>query len=311
MKAVFLDTDSLGPSCCLDALKELPLEWTFYKKTTPAQSSARAAGATIIVSSKVPITEELLSQAPDLKLICVPATGYNNIDVKKAHALNISVCNVPSYSTASVAQHTLSLLLALSSNLFRYKEAAHKRWHKSPLFTILDYPFYNLEGKTLGIVGYGAIGKRVAELAAAFRMKVLISEHKQLENTVPFQYLLKNSDFITLHLPLTPATRGLIGREQIEQMKPTACLINVSRGGLIHEQALADALLANRLAGAALDVLSVEPPTKDHPLLHKKIPNLILTPHMAFSSVESISRLVAILKENIASFLSGSPQNLI
>lgn len=305
MKAVFLDTDSLGRDFSLKSLEKLPVEWVFHRNASEIHD------AEIVVTNKKVLSREVLARAPKLKLICVTATGYNNIDVQAAKELHITVCNSPAYSTSSVAQMTLCLMLALMTRFVDYAKAAKERWYKSDQFCILDYPIFELKGKKLGIVGYGAIGQEVARLARAFGMEVLIAEHKKVTGTVPFTEVLRQADLLTIHTPLTEKTRNLISAKELELMKPSAFLINVSRGGVVNEIDLAGALRGEKIAGAASDVLSVEPPSKDHPLLQPDVPNLILTPHIAWASLEARERLIEILKNNILAFLKGHPVNLV
>jgi glycerate dehydrogenase len=304
MKAVFLDTATLGGDVSFDVLKQLPVQWTFFRSTLPHETLERIQDADIVVSNKVVLTGELL-RSSHLKLIAVAATGYNNVDVTAAKQLKIPVCNIPGYSTQSVVQLVFTYMLALASSLIPYVEDVRNgKWQRSTQFCFLDYPMVELAGKTLGIVGYGTIGKQVATLGAAFGMNILIAGHP-----LPLEQLLCEVDFLTLHVPLTPKTQHLICRKELELMKPTAFLINTARGGIVHEQDLAECLKEKRIAGAALDVLTEEPPTGGNPLLG--VPNLLLTPHIAWASSESRCRLLSLLKDNIQAFLEGSPQNLI
>jgi glycerate dehydrogenase len=314
--AVFLDAESLGKGFSLSTLNDLPLHWTFYPATSPIDVVARIETATIVVTNKVRLNKEILKQAPNLKLICVSATGYDNIDLEAAKSLGIPICNIPAYSTSSVIQLTWALILALFNNLIAYAEATRKGlWQKSPQFCMLDYPITEVEGKILGIVGYGNIGKGVARCALAFGMQILIAQHtdpsRAMPGALPLEELLQKVDVVTFHLPLTSKTRNLVAAKELSLMKPYSFLVNVSRGGIVNEPDLAMALERGRLAGAALDVLSSEPPPENHPLLQKKLPNLILTPHIGWGSLESRLRLLRILKENISSFLNGKPQNKV
>lgn len=316
MKAVFLDTSTLGKEISLETLNELPLEWVFYPQTRPEETNQRIQDATVIVSNKVLLTQELLQQAPALKLICVAATGYNNVDLETAKRLGITVCNIPNYSTPSVVQLTLTFLLALMTNLVAYVEATREgRWQKSPQFFFLDYPIHEIQRKKLGIIGYGALGKQVATLAAALGMEVLVASHtsgeKREEPTLPLDQVLQKADVVTIHTPLTPQTKNLIQMRELRLMKPSAFLINTARGGIVNEKDLAEALKSGVIAGAAIDVLSIEPPSEAHPLLEKDIPNLLLTPHVGWASLESRLRLVQILKANIKAYLEGFSQNLV
>lgn len=315
MKAVFLDTATLGDDFSCDSLKELPLRWTFFKETSPEQTLKRVQDADIVVSNKVLLTAEILKASP-IKLICIAATGYNNVDVSVAKQLEIPVCNIPGYSTQSVVQLTLTFMLTLASNLIAYvNDVQRGKWQRHSQFCFIDHPIVELEGKNLGIVGYGNLGKQVAAVAAGFGMKILIASHDSskgpLTGTLPLEEVLRKADFLTLHVPLTPQTENLIGQKELELMKPTAFLINTARGGIVNEKDLAVCLKEKRIAGAALDVLTKEPPTDGNPLLDSTIPNLLLTPHIGWASFESRSRLLAILKENIQAFLLGTLKNLV
>jgi glycerate dehydrogenase len=316
MKAVFLDTQCFGSDISFDSLKTLPLDWSFFTETKPAEILQRIKNSPIVVSNKVVLTKEILKNSPHLKLICVAATGYNNVDIPVAKELGIKVCNIPDYSTPSVVQLTITFMLALATNLISYVETTRKgKWEKSDQFCILDAPIIELQGKKLGIIGYGTLGKQVGMLAQAMGMKILIAQHssskKIIEGALPLDTVLKESDVITIHTPLTPLTQNLIQHRELKLMKPTAFLINTARGGIVNEKDLADSLKHRTIAGAGVDVLSVEPPLADNPLLQKDIPNLLLTPHVGWGSFESRMRLFEILKENIDSFLKGIPKNLL
>ncbi len=287
----------------------------FFKETSPKETQERIQDADIVVSNKVLLTADIL-KASRLKLICVAATGYNNIDIAAAKRQNIPICNIPGYSTQSVVQLVFSFMLTLASNLIPYIEDVRKgKWQRHSQFCFTDYPIVELEGKKLGIVGYGTIGKQVANIATAFGMEILIasnaSSKKSQKGTLPLNQVLQEADFLTLHVPLTPETKNLITRKEIELMKPTAFLINTARGGVVNEKDLAECLKQKRIAGAALDVLTKEPPTEGNPLLDSNIPGLLLTPHIGWASFESRCRLLAILRDNIEAFLRGSPKNLV
>jgi len=315
MKAVFLDTGTLGADFSCDLLHQLPLQWTFFKETSLDKTLERIQGATIVVSNKVVLTGEIL-KASSVKLVCIAATGYNNVDLPVAKQLGIPVCNIPGYSTQSVVQLVFTFLLTLASNLIPYvNDVRSGKWERQSQFCFIDHPIVELAGKNLGIVGYGNLGKQVAAIAAAFGMNILIASHdsskKPQMGTLPLEQVLREADFLTLHVPLTPKTENLIGRKELELMKPTAFLINTARGGIVNEKDLAMCLKERRIAGAAFDVLTTEPPKEGNPLLGSNIPGLLLTPHIGWASFESRSRLLAILKDNIQAFLLGSPQNLV
>ena len=315
MKAVFLDIGTLGKEISSALLCTLPVEWKFFEETSPFQVKDRIANTEIVVTNKTVLTKEIL-QNSCVKLICVSATGYNNIDVLAAHQLGICVCNIPGYSTPSVAQLVFTFMLSLASNLISYVEDVRKgKWQKQSQFCFLDHPIIELSDKTLGIIGHGTLGKQVAALAAAFGMQVLIATNpvskKTQAGTLPLEEVLKSADFLTLHVPFTPHTKNLISRKELELMKKTAFLINTARGGIVNEQDLADCLKNKQIAGAAVDVLVNEPPQEGNPLLDPSLPNLLLTPHIGWGSIESRKRLLTILHRNIAAFLQGTPTNLV
>lgn len=316
MKGVFLDSATLGDGISFEPLQSLSIQWTFYKETRPEETLERIKDAHIVITNKVVLTREILQNSPQLKLICVAATGYNNIDMSTAKELNIAVCNVPGYSTPSVAQLVMTFILSFAFNLFPYVEDVKAgKWQSQSQFCLLTYPIVELQEKKLGIVGYGALGKQVATLAQCFGMKILIASHanpaKVQAGTLPLKQVIAESDFLTLHVPLTPQTENLITRREIEQMNPSSFLINTARGGIVNEKDLAECLKEKRIAGAGVDVLTREPPKGDNPLLDSSIPNLLLTPHIGWASYESRMRLVEALKENISAFLQSTPKNLL
>lgn len=277
----------------------------------------RAKDADIILTNKCPLSAVTLSQLPKLKFISVLATGYNIIDTTYTSAHGIPVSNVPVYSTDAVAEFVFSLILDFYKRPAFHSELAKEgAWESSPDFCFWENPhFRELAGKTLGIIGFGRIGQRVGELGAAFRMKVLAySRSRSAETAFPYEWasvneILERSDIISLHCPLTPETHGMISEASLRKMNPTAFLINTARGSLIDEQALADALNADRIAGAACDVVSAEPILPGNPLLRAK--NLTLTPHIAWAASESRERLMAITADNIAAFQLGKPIHLV
>ena len=312
MKAVFLDYQSLDKNDLdFNPLKAAFDDLTLYPSTRPEQLAARIADAEVLISNKVVLDANSLAQCPKLKLILISATGTNNVDLAQAKAQGIVVCNCQAYGTAAVAQHTLSLMLALATSLLQYDHAVKQgQWNTSPIFCLLDFPIVELSGKTLGIVGYGELGKAVAKLAEAFGMRVLIANlaNRPTDATrVPLTELLPQVDFLSLHCPLTDETRDLIGATEFSLMKKSAFLINCARGGLVNEPALADALRQGQIAGAATDVLTVEPPQHGNVLLADDIPNLIITPHSAWGSVEARQRMLQQLVENAQAFQQGQP----
>ena len=318
VNVVFLDAATYG---------DLPLtpitetwDCTLHQVTHAAQTGARLAGHTVAVTNKVVINEETLNspEARELKLIAVAATGTDIIDKQAAAKRGIKVCNVPGYAGQSVAQFTLALILELASRASRYAAAVKAgEWQRSPVFTLLTFPNLELAGKTLGIIGYGNIGATVAQMARSFGMEILIGarpgDSKPGADRVSLPELFKQADFISLHCPLTPDTRNLINQRSLESMKPNAFLINTARGALIDEPALIHALRTKRIAGAALDVITQEPPSADHPMIcaARELDNLIVTPHTAWSAREARARLLAEVKENIVAFTRGRDRNRV
>lgn len=313
-KGVVLDWDCFGPNVPKDNLNDLNIDWTIFHHTTEDQVDERLKGKEIAIVGKVLLKKKSLFACKDLKLICEAATGYDNIDLPAAKELGISVCNVPAYSTDSVAQITLFLILSLLCSAPSYQDAK-KQWSQSSLYCLFKGPIYEAKGKTIGIVGAGRIGKEVGRLCHAFGMNVLFTPSRDPKKSFPAAFLLEkilpNADLISLHIPLTPETHHLFNEKRLFEMKKGAFLINTGRGKLIEEHSLAKALKEGHLAGAALDVLSEEPPLPSHPLLDPSIPNLILTPHIAWSSCEARKRLIDSVVNNIRAYLKGHPINIL
>ncbi|MFO7858944.1 MAG: 2-hydroxyacid dehydrogenase [Ectothiorhodospiraceae bacterium] len=310
MRAVFLDRETLDRGDLdLAELEATVDELVSYQRTAREEVVERLAGAGVAVINKVPMDAETIRRLPDLKLICVAATGVDNVDVAACRDAGVAVANCRGYGTDSVAQHTLALMLALATRLPDYQRAvAAGDWERSPQFCLLDYPIVELAGRTLGIVGLGTLGGRVAALAEALGMTVRVAARPGAEPTpdrVPLAELLPMVDVLSLHCPLTDATRGLIGERELALMQSHAFLINTARGGLVDEQALADALRAGAIGGAGFDVLTREPPRDGNPLLAPDIPNLVLTPHSAWGSYEARARMVAQLAANIRGLTRG------
>ena len=315
MKLVFLDADTLHrDDLDFSGFGEFG-ELVFHARTRPEETAERLAEAEVVITNKVILNRDLLAGSPQLKLVCIAATGTNCVDLEAAKELGIPVCNVSGYSTPGVAQHTFALILTLATSLHRYLPEAQE-WTKAPLFTRLDHPVMELSGRTLGIVGMGTIGKEVAKIAQAFGMKVvaLARPGASLVGDIPRlpqEEFFPACEVISLHCPLTPDTEKLIRKETLALFQPGAFLINTGRGPLIDEQALADALREGRLGGAGLDVLSSEPPSADNPLLDTGLPNLLITPHTAWAGKESRSRLLEGIVKNIRGFLAGDLPNRV
>lgn len=318
MKIVVLERNSVGPDVSVDCLMELG-EVTYYKNTvTPEEVRERVKDADIVVANKSPMNRETLENAKNLKLVCEFATGYDNCDLVYLKSRGIPVCNVVDYCTSMVAQHTFTLALALAQKLPHYdhyvKSGAYSAQDR---FSNFDIPFYELEGKTWGIVGMGNIGRRVAKIAQAFGCRVIfhsvtgkstVTEYEQVDK----ETLLKESDFLSLHCPLSDLTRDFIDRDAMRLMKPSAVLINVARGGVVNNRDLYEALEAGEIAAAGLDVVEKEPLEVSNPLSQIKDSNkLIITPHLAWGSVEARNRCVQGVYGNIKAFLAGTPQNVV
>ncbi|HTV96835.1 MAG TPA: D-2-hydroxyacid dehydrogenase [Steroidobacteraceae bacterium] len=310
MRSVFLDYETVS-SGDLDAsvIGAVTGEVTFYPSTPDAQIGARIADAELVLLNKVKLTRERLRAAPKLKLIALAATGTDNIDLAAAQELGIAVCNVRGYCTASVAQHAWAMILSLTQHLSQYARlATDGSWVEKEAHAVLAHPIRELSGRVLGIVGWGTLGRAVAAAAPAFGMRTLIGNRPGAVPTpdrLALYELLASCDVVSLHCPLTPATRGLIGARELALMKPDALLINTARGALVDTGALAQALRAGRLGGAGIDVLPQEPPVDGDPLLDPRIPNLILTPHIAWAAREARQRCLDEMAQNIREFLRG------
>lgn len=309
---VFLDHASLDlGDLDLHALREAAGALTLHPHTDARDTVARIANANMVLTNKVVLDAAAIASAPDLKLILVTATGTNNVDLVAARDRGIVVCNCRGYGTASVAQHALLLMLALRTNFLQYQHDVRAgAWQRANNFCLMDHPVSELAGQTLGILGYGTLGRAVARLGEAFGMTVRVGRlpgRPARPDALPFDELLASADVLSLHCPLTEATRNLIDAAALARMKPTALLINTARGGLVDEAALADALRAGRLGGAGVDVLTGEPPRQGNPLLADDIPNLIVTPHNAWASREARQRLLDQSVENLRAWRDGVP----
>ena len=314
MKIVVTDGYALNPGDLSWKPIEEHGELTVYERTPPDLIEERCKHANIILSNKTELSGEIIEKLSNLKLISVLATGYNVIDITAAHNKGIVVCNVPAYGTASVAQHTFALILELTNHIsIHATSVANDEWQQSPDWCYARKPLTELAGKTLGIVGMGNIGRQTANIAIAFGMKVIYSSRHN-KQTDPGEYkdlhtVFSQSDFISLHCPLTPENKAFVNAGLLQLMKPSAFIINTARGQLINETDMANALNNNKIAGAALDVLSKEPPQGDNPLLKAK--NCVITPHNAWMTKEARQRIIDVTAKNIQSFIDGHPQNVV
>ncbi len=316
MRGVFLDLATVDhDDIDLEPLRAALDPLASHAVTAKDEIAAHIGTAEVAISNKVVLDAQTIAAAPALRLICLAATGFNNVDIEAARERGIGVCNIRAYCTASVAQHVFALILALNSHLTEYAGLLREgAWRASPQFTMLDFPIMELSGRTLGIVGYGELGRAVARLGRAFGMEVLVAARPGTEpgpDRVALDVLLSRVDVLSLHCPLTAATRGLIGARELAAMRPHALLINTARGALVDEAALAQALRARKLGGAGIDVLSEEPPIHGNPLLADDIPNLIVTPHIAWAAREARQRAVDEIAENIRAFAAGELRNRV
>jgi len=308
-RIVFLDRETLDANL---RTPNFPHDYTEYAVSTPDEVVEKLKGATIAITNKVQLRDATLSQLPDLKLIAVAATGTDVIDKAYTTAHEITVSNIRNYAFNTLPEHVFALLFALRRNLVNYHNSVfHGRWGYNNQFCYFDYPIYDIAGSTLGVIGYGALGKEIEKRAVALGMKVLVNDVVDLPNKVDVPTLLRESDIVTLNLPLTPQTKNMIGAKELASMKKTACIINTARGGIIDEQALADALRKGVIGGAGMDVLTVEPPKNGNVLLDPTIPNLIVTPHVAWASKEAMQVLADQLIDNIDAYVAGSPRNVV
>ncbi len=315
MQIVVLDGYAMNPGD-LDwkPLEELG-ECAIYERTPAAQTVERSQDAEMVITNKVVFSREMIEQLPKLKYIGVSATGFNIVDVAAAREHEILVTNVPAYSTASVAQIVFAFILSFTHHVAEHSESANQKWPKSSDFAYWDFPLIELKDLTLGIIGFGRIGRAVAEIGKAFGMRIIFSGRRPVTDApewatlVELQDIFKQSDVLSLHCPLTEATRHIINADNLKLMKNTAYLINTGRGDLVDEQALADALNSETIAGAGVDVLSSEPPLPSNPLLSAK--NCLITPHIGWATGAARQRLMDVVVQNVAAFLNGKPQNVV
>lgn len=315
-RVVFLDRDTLSPETRLRELG-FPHRLEVFDRTRPEQVAERIAGADVVITNKAPVRAAALAGASRLKLVAVAATGTDVVDVAACQARGVTVSNIRAYAVNTVPEHTFALILALRRSVLAYRDSvARGRWVEAAQFCYFDHPIRDLAGSTLGVVGDGALGKSVAKLGEAFGMRVLFSDYKGTSGMgplyTPFEQVLRTSDVITLHCPLMPSTRNLIGAAELALMERRPLLINTARGGLVDEAALAEALRSGQVAGAGFDVATTEPPPPDHPLMRLlDLPNFILTPHVAWASREAIQGLADQLVDNVEAFWAGSPRNVV
>ena len=307
MKAAFLDYGTLGPGIDTSSLDEL-VEVEYYEYSPPNEIPGRLRDVGIGIVNKARVDAATMVANPGLKFIVLAATGSDNVDLQTARQRNIAVANIRDYCTPAVVQHVFALILALTRQLKGYQAVVNAgAWQRSNTFALFDFPIRELTGKTLGIVGYGSLGRGVADVGRAFGMEVLVAARPgaPAENRIALDALLEQADVLSLHCPLTDTNRHMIGKSELASMKPDALLINTARGALIDSAALVEALRSGGIGGAGIDVLATEPPTDEEPLLAADIPNLILTPHIAWTASESRQRTLDQVAENVKDFLGG------
>jgi glycerate dehydrogenase len=313
-RIIFLDRETLPDEIILKSFA-FPNDLTVYQGTLPGEVAGRIAEADIVITNKVPVSGQALQSAPRVKLIAVAATGTDIIDIEACRKRGIVVSNIRNYAINTVPEHTFALILTLRRSVLSYRDSVLKgRWQEAGQFCFFDHPIRDLAGSTLGVIGDGVLGKAVADLGKAFGMRVLFSDYKGTTGMgplyTPFEQVLRQSDVITLHTPLIPTTRNMIGAAEFAVMERRPLLINAARGGLVDEDALAEALREGRLAGAGFDVATIEP--KDHVLMRLlEMPNFILTPHVAWASREAIQSLADQLVDNVDAFVAGKPKNIV
>jgi glycerate dehydrogenase len=306
---VFLDRTTLAVPLRTPGF---PHDWREYAATTAAQAAERLRGATIAIINKVPLRAAMLAQLTDLKLIALAATGSDCVDKEYCRAHGITVCNIRDYATDSVPEHVLALIFALRRGLIAYdRDLRRGKWQTVDQFCYFDHPIRGIAGSVLGIVGYGTLGRALAGRARTLGMEVIATGGKPGPGLVELDELLRRSDVISLHCPLTDATRGMINAQTLALMKPDAILINTARGALIDEPALAEALRGGQIGGAGIDVLTEEPPKNGNILLDLDLPNLIVTPHIAWASLTAMERLAEQLVDNLEAFAAGTPRNVL
>ena len=316
MKGCILDQRTFDrDDICMSGLLGRLDEWSHYPSSRHAQAAERIAGCEVVITNKVRLDRRTILEADALKLVILAATGTDNVDLDACRERGVVVCNTIRYSRPAVVQHTFTLMLNLMTGLPAYREDVRNgHWSHSDIFCLLDHPIRELQGKTLGIIGLGDLGSRVADIGRAFGMDIAIAARPGTDpdgDRLALEDFLSVADVVSLHCPLTPQTHHLLSWTRFQQMKPGAVLINTARGAIIHDEALARALRTGEIAGAGIDVLDEEPPSPDHPLLAADIPNLIVTPHNAWGTLESRQRLVAQMEESLAAWQAGTPRNVV
>ncbi len=318
VRAVFLDYESMKPEeLDFERLAGATSEFVTHDSTPPELVIERIRDFDVVILNKVRFERSHFEAAPNLKLILVSATGTDNVDKQGAADHGVVVCNVTAYGTPSVSQHTLMLILMIATQAERYRnDVEASRWSESSMFCLMDYPIIDLEGRTLGIIGFGELGRAVGKLAESFGMRIIVMgrdgiEYAENSDRVSFDKLLEQSDFVSLHGLLNEQTQKMMNREAFQKMKQGSFFINTARGGLVDEDALCDALESGHLAGAGIDVLTTEPPAKESRLLNCTHPNLVITPHCAWASLESRQRIVDIMQTNLEAFVEGAPINRV
>ena len=312
-RIVFLERDSLDATVRRPAFEHT---WSEHNRLAAEEIPAALADATIAIVNKTQLRAETLERLPNLKLVAITATGTDNVDLQWCAAHGVAVSNIRNYAVHTVPEHTFALILALRRSLFGYaREVAAGKWQQSERFCLSGHPVNDIFGSTIGIFGEGALGQGVAALARGFGMRVLFADHPPPKSAgvefTPLDQVLRDADIVTLHAPLSPSTRNLIGARELGLMKRSALLINTARGGLVDEAALRDALLTGRIAGAGFDVLTSEPPRNGNCLLDLELPNFILTPHTAWASSEAMQALADQLIDNVEAYVAGTPRNLV
>lgn len=308
--AAFLDFATVGPGVDTSSI-DSKVDARYFDFSEPTEIASRIDGCEVVLINKANLNGEMLARAGSLRLIALAATGSDNVDLAAAKKASVAVCNVRDYCSDALAQHVFALVLGLTQQIGRYANLVRSgAWSKSRSFALFDFPIRELAGRNLGIVGYGALGQAVARVGRGFDMNVLISQRPGTDGAppkdrIPFDRVVAESDVLSLHCPLTDATRHLLGEAEFKKMKRDAIVINTARGALIDQQALADALRKQEIGGAGIDVLPVEPPPADAPLLAPNIPNLVVTPHIAWAAREARQRAIDQLADNIESFYAG------